>query len=114
MTYASFPCRTMYARQLRSRHSPYKKHIVQPTVNHFDGILSLPLLISGLRSPAFAFNGQGASRHVRSNLFEENPYFRAQIIHLAYLAEIQGFLGIIPAIDECENAEDGLSPTVTH
>ena len=47
-----------------------------------------PLDTSGPRSIAFTFTGQGASRHVRSNFFREVPYFRAQILHLAYLAEI--------------------------
>ena len=73
-----------------------------------------PLDTSGPRSIAFTFTGQGASRHVRSKFFREVPYFRAQILHLAYLAEIQGFPDIIPAIDDCENAEEELSPIITH
>lgn len=39
----------MCARQLRSRHFQYKEHIVQATMDRFDGILSLPLLAT----PAF-------------------------------------------------------------
>lgn len=41
--------RTMCARQLRSRHFQYKEHIVQATMDRFDGILSLPLFAT----PAF-------------------------------------------------------------
>ena len=40
----------MCARRLRSCHFQYKEHTLQATVNHFPGILSLPLLAN----PAFA------------------------------------------------------------
>ena len=42
-------CRTMCASRLRSRHIQYGEHIVQATMNRFDGILGLFLFAT----PAF-------------------------------------------------------------
>ena len=91
-------------KQLKELLTPYLK----------SGESHKPLDTLGPRSIAFAFTGQGASRHVRSKFFRDIPYFRAEILHLAYLAEIQGFPDIIPAIDVSEDAEEGLSPVITH
>ena len=88
------------------------KELIIPYLESVDS--HKPLDTSGPPSVTFTFTGQGSSRHVRSKFFREVPYFRAQILHLAYLAEIQGFPDIIPAIDECENAEEAESPLITH
>ena len=71
-----------------------------------------PLEGSAPRTVAFAFTGQGASRHFRTKLFNEAPYFRAQVLHLAYIARIQGFPDIIQAMDD-RNIDEKLSPMVS-
>ena len=88
-------------------HHNYRNAISASDVKHLKGLLILylesveshkPLDTSGSRSVAFTLTVQGAPRHVRSRFFRDVLYFWDQILHLAYLAEIQGFPDIIPAI----------------
>ncbi|KAK8022725.1 polyketide synthase [Apiospora rasikravindrae] len=63
---------------------------------------------------AFTFTGQGAShKSMDLQLFQQEPTFRTQILHLDALAQGQGFPSFVPAIDGSFPKDHAHSAVVT-
>ena len=61
---------------------------------------------------AFTFTGQGAFyKGISSQLFEQFPFYRSQVLQLDHIVQHFGFPSVVPAIEG--TIEDGASPLLT-
>ncbi|KAI1116521.1 putative polyketide synthase, partial [Nemania sp. NC0429] len=73
-----------------------------------------PVPTTGPPPIAFAFTGQGASyKSFDLSLYRTSPSFRAQLLHLDQLAQVQGFPSFLPVLDGSYPQDHTHSPVMT-